>query len=184
MLKYIVPSFEKDFFMTMLKISFITSLFAGLYGVIHDQITFTISNEYFVKLKYWQFHYINFSGNDRIKVSVIGFLATWCVGLFLGWFFARWFLPHCPMTIARKKIIRSVSIVFIVSVLTAIGGGGLAFLQRESADYSNWVNITNTYDIENIWAFVNVAYIHNCSYLGALLGFLIALVLVKRKKGS
>jgi len=74
MLKYIVPLFEKKLFFAMLKISLISSLFAGLYGVIHDQITFTISNEYFMKLKYQQFHYISFNNNDRIKVSIIGFL--------------------------------------------------------------------------------------------------------------
>ena len=181
MFKYIVPSFEKGLLIEMLKISFISSLFAGLYGILHDQVTFTISNEYFLKLKYQQFHYISFNGNERIKVSMIGFLATWWVGLFLGWFLARWFLPNCSFAIANKKIIKSVLIIFIVSVSSAIAGGGFLFSKRDTMDYSSWLGITNTYGIENIWAFVNVAYIHNCSYLGAFLGLVIALVLVKRE---
>jgi len=181
MFKYIVPSFEKDVLIQMLKISLISSFCAGLYGVLHDQVTFTISNEYFSKLKYQQFKYINFNVNDRIKVSIIGFLATWWVGLFIGWFLARWFLPHCSVAIAKNKIIKSALIIFAVSVLFAIAGGGFVFLKGEDADYSNWLQIINAYGIENAWAFINVAYIHNCSYLGAFLGFLIALFLVKRR---
>jgi hypothetical protein len=34
---------------------FFTIIIAGLYGIIHDQITYSISPEYFTKFKYRQF---------------------------------------------------------------------------------------------------------------------------------
>jgi len=166
----------------MLKVALISALLAGLYGALHDQVTFTISSEYFLNLKYQQFQYLNFNLNDRIRVSIIGFLATWWVGLFFGWFLARWYLPHCSETVANKKIIKSGFTILVMSVLFATTGSGFVFLKGESIDHSSWLAITNAYDIQNISAFIHVAYIHNCSYAGALFGFVIALLLVKRNR--
>ncbi len=180
MLKYLVPIFQKGTFIAILKISFLGSLVAGFYGIFHDQITFTISNEYFSKLKYQQFGYLNFVDSDRLKVSMIGFLATWWVGLFLGWFLARWFVPHNSLSIARIKIFKSFIIIFAASTMLATVSGLYVFLFGNSINYLSWAQIINTYNIENTWAFVGVAYIHNASYLGALLGLLMSLILVKR----
>ena len=180
MLKCLVPVFEKGTFISILKISFLGSIIAGLYGIFHDQITFAISNEYFSKLKYQQFGYLNFVDSDRLKVSMIGFLATWWVGLFLGWFLARWFLPHNSYSSARSKIFKSFIITFITSIVLATASGVYVFLFGKSFNYLSWAQIIKTYNIENSWAFVGVAYIHNASYLGALLGLLISLILVKR----
>jgi hypothetical protein len=53
------------------------SLLAGFYGILHDQVTYSISNEYFTRLKFPQFHYANFGLSHRVFVAEIGFLATW-----------------------------------------------------------------------------------------------------------
>ena len=52
------------------------ALIAGAYGILHDQITYTISPEYFTKLKFEQFHYANFGLPRRVFVGEVGFLAT------------------------------------------------------------------------------------------------------------
>lgn len=184
MLKYIVPSFTKLSLIAMFSIALTASFLAGLYGIIHDQVTFSISSEYFTKVKYQQFDYLDFNVNDRLKTSFIGFFATWWVGLFFGWFLARWFLPGNSLTVAHQKIIKSATIIFLVSFLFATISGVYASLYSEIADYSNWQAIANAYGIKDTHAFVNVAYIHNGSYLGALVGFLIALIFVKRKNNS
>jgi len=165
----------------MLQIALIYSLVAGLYGILHDQVTFTISNEYFTKLKYQQFHYLSFDGSDRLRVSVIGFFATFWAGLLFGWFLARWFLPNCSLSVARGKIFKASIIIFSTSILFAIAAGAYGLFSGATADHSSWSHIFNTYCIENTQSFVNVAYIHNSSYLGALVGLLITLVCIKRK---
>jgi len=181
MLRYIVPIFDKKLLGPMLQISLVCSLVAGLYGVIHDQVTFTISNEYFTKLKYKQFHYLQFDGNDRLKISAIGFFATFWVGFFFGWLLSRWYLPYCSLSVGRKKIFKSSLIVLLTSALFAVVGSVFALFRDSTSDYSNWICVFNTYDIESTQNFVHVAYIHNASYLGALVGLLIVLVCVKRK---
>ena len=77
------------------------ALIAGIYGIIHDQITYRLSESYFTEFKFHQFasndprslFTPNFAYADRIFVAVIGFLATWWVGLFAGWSPGPAFVP-------------------------------------------------------------------------------------------
>ncbi|WP_271785384.1 hypothetical protein [Aquimarina algiphila] len=49
-------------------------LIAGVYGILHDQISFSISPEYFTKFKFPQFQ-IGFMGQNqpRLSASIVGF---------------------------------------------------------------------------------------------------------------
>ncbi|MGB0763409.1 MAG: hypothetical protein ACPGO0_05625, partial [Acidimicrobiales bacterium] len=73
----------------MLVVCVAGALIAGLYGIIHDQITYTISPEYFTKLKFYQFEYVDFGLPNRAFVLFIGFLATWWVGFISAWIITR-----------------------------------------------------------------------------------------------
>jgi len=64
-------------------------IIAGIFGILHDQITYTISPEYFTRMKFDQFRSADFGFPPRVFVAEIGFLATWWVGLIAGWFLAR-----------------------------------------------------------------------------------------------
>jgi hypothetical protein len=67
----------------------ISPIIAGVYGIIHDQITYTISPEYYTKFKFIQFGFIHeedhtILARPRLVVSQIVFLATWWMGLPIG----------------------------------------------------------------------------------------------------
>ena len=75
--------------LTIFLVAAMASVIAGIYGVINDQITFSISSEYYTKFKFIQFNLANENNIDKIKfprifVSIVGFLATWWFGLVLG----------------------------------------------------------------------------------------------------
>ena len=55
-------------------------LFAGLYGIIHNQISYTVSPEYFHAFKFQQFN-IPPSLQNRIGASIVGWGASWWMGL-------------------------------------------------------------------------------------------------------
>jgi hypothetical protein len=80
----------------MFGIAILGALLAGLYGALHDQVSYTISPEYFTKMKFEQFHYANFGWPQRVFASEVGFLASWWVGLFGGWALARVGLDQLP----------------------------------------------------------------------------------------
>ena len=65
----------------------ISTLLAAFYGAIHDQVTFSISPEYFTVFKFDQFGFLEWGNqNPRMTTALIGVLATWWVGLYIGIF--------------------------------------------------------------------------------------------------
>ena len=62
---------------------FISTILAGLYGIIHDQVTYSMSTEYFTKFKFIQFG-IGQAVPYRLGVSLVGLFATWWTGLIIG----------------------------------------------------------------------------------------------------
>jgi len=61
----------------MVGYSLVGAVMASVYGVMHDQFTYSISPEYFTRLKFLQFQYADFGLPARFFVAEIGFLATW-----------------------------------------------------------------------------------------------------------
>ena len=158
----------------MLGIAVLGALVGGVYGILHDQITYSISQEYFTKLKFDQFRYANFGFPVRIFVSEVGFLATWWVGFFAAWFLARIAVPSWPQALALRRCFLGFAIIFITG-LTA-GTVGCVLGVHHTADYSNWQDLCLTLGVTDVPSFVRVAYIHNASYLGGVIGLVIAIL--------
>src|SRR5713226_8829047 len=59
-------------------------LVAGLYGIIHNQISYTVSPEYFTKFKFRQFGFVDMQLPERVRASMVGFLASWWMGIPIG----------------------------------------------------------------------------------------------------
>ena len=106
----------------MLGYAVLGAFVAGFYGVLHDQITYSISPEYFTRMKFLQFHYADFGLPPRVFVAEIGFLATWWVGLIAGWFLARVAVPAFPGRSARAPILQGFAIMFASALSAALVG--------------------------------------------------------------
>ena len=179
MLKYLFPRIALRDLQSIFKVALVGAVLAAAYGILHDNITFAIGPEYFTNLKFDQFRYADIGLGDRIFVSTIGVLATWWVGFIAGWFLARRLLPNQPRQNAMRQVRKGFAIVFACGLMA----GGLGYLygvwRGPDADYSAWSGVANRLDISDIWPFVRVAYIHNASYIGGVIGLLLALILIK-----
>lgn len=166
----------------MLVVALIGGVVAGAYGVLHDQITYSISPEYFTNLKFDQFHYVDFGIGDRAFVASIGFLASWWVGFIIAWFLSRKLMPGQHRKIAYRGIVLGFIIVFASGILAGLAGYLYGLWRGPDADYSSWLPIIDRFQITDTWAFVRVAYIHNASYLGGVAGLVISLLVIRPKK--
>jgi hypothetical protein len=83
----------------MLGYAAVGAVLAGFYGVVHDQVTYSISPEYYTCLKFSQFRYADFGLPARVFVAEIGFMASWWVGFVAGWFIARITVPAFGPTV-------------------------------------------------------------------------------------
>ena len=132
------PKLRLDLLPAMVSYTLLGALIAGFYGMLHDQITYSISSEYFTRLKFLQFHYADFGLPPRVLVAEIGFLATWWVGLIAGWFLARIAVPAFPEKKARFSILRGFAIIFAGGFVAALVGFLLGLRLGPDSDLSNW----------------------------------------------
>lgn len=164
---------------SMLAYAAFGALIAGSYGMIHDQVTYSISREYFTQLKFIQFHYADFGLPRRLFVAEIGFLATWWVGFFAGWFMARITVP----TLSPKAALRLVVTGFLTMFGCALAGGATGFQLAMLFDVdldSGWRMLATILGVHDTAAFVRVAYIHNGGYIGGAIGLILDLVVLRR----
>jgi hypothetical protein len=179
MWQYLIPRIALRDLPPMLVAAACGGVLAGLYGFIHDQLTYSISPEYFTKIKFEQFRWANLGLPPRVLVAEIGFLATWWVGAIAAWFLARRLIPGQP----RRRAIGQLAAGFAIVFAAAILAGGLGYLyglwRGPAADYALWTPTLDELEIVDRWAFLRVAFIHNAGYLGGLAGLLAALMLVR-----
>lgn len=166
----------------MFTFGLVGALIAGAYGMLHDQVTYRLGPEYFTKLKFLQFHYLDFQQPVRWVVAEIGFLATWWVGLFAGWFMGRVTLPHMPWKRAAGLCLRGVALMMLLALAAAATAWFIAPRDLADARMDAWDFQVVEYEVDDAVAFVQVAYIHNASYLGGLAGLIAALFWLKRQR--
>jgi hypothetical protein len=161
----------------------IAPIIGGLYGVLHDQLTYTISPEYYTKFKFYQFGLMDWGNeaifpNPRIEVSAVGFLATWWMGLPIGLILGLVGLVHKD----SKQMFRVTMKAIIVTVIVAFTTGliGLAYGKLYLADIGvNWWLPDKLIDTKN---FIAVGSMHNSSYLGGLIGLIAGSIYSVRRK--
>ena len=121
----LIPKFPLSLVPAMLRYAGQGALVAGLYGVLHDEITYSISPEYFTRPKFLQFHYADFGLPPRVFVAEIGFLATCWVGFIAGWFLARVAVPSFPPAMAHLHCCRGFAIILGCAFAASMAGFGL-----------------------------------------------------------
>lgn len=142
----------------------LAAIIAGLYGALYDQITYSISNEFFTK----RFEQEGIDGNiaARWEVARIGFLKTWSVGCWLGLFLALAGLLHEDN---RKMFYVTLQSFFIALAAGFIFGMiGFFFASPE-------VDVVSETDLANKIAFNKVLTMNNYSYIGGIIGMFLGL---------
>ena len=176
-LEFVFPRMTRAELRSMTGAAIIGGVVAGGYGALHDQITYSISPEYFTKLKFEQFHTIDFGLGDRVFVACIGFLATCWAGLIIGWFLARRVLLGQPRSTGYRQLRRGFGRALACTAVSGIGGFAYGIWRGPDADYSSWAWTVRSLGVMDEWPFIRVAYIHNASYAGGLVGLIMALTM-------
>jgi hypothetical protein len=170
-------------FLTLLLIIAIAPAISGLYGIIHDQLTYTISDEYYTKFKFYQFGLMDMGNeaifpNPRIEVSAVGFWATWWMGIPIGIILGIVGLVHKD----NHQMLRVTLKAFLVTIIIAFATGliRLAYGKFHLADTGvDWWFPENLIDTKN---FIAVGSMHNFSYLGGLTGLIGGIIYSVRQK--
>lgn len=156
----------------------LSPLIGGLYGMLHDQITYTISEEYYTKFKFFQFGIPEYF-RDRFGVSIVGFLATWWMGLPIGIIIGLTGLiqkDYKSMTKATVKAFLVAIILTLVVPLIAVSIWFVAVWFQVSPSEGYVINlpdfVPDNERVINGISFYAVGLIHNFSYLGGIVGLI------------
>ena len=140
-------------------------LLAGFYGALFDQITYTVSNEFFTKMRFHQ-HGVKGNVNERWEVAKIGFENTWKVGLILGTFLSLGGLLQS----SNRKMLAVTMQSIVISMVTGFLFGIIALLFAHPS-----IEIASEMNIENKDAFNKVLSMNNYSYVGGIIGMFLGL---------
>lgn len=160
---------------------FFAAVIAAIYGVLHNQISYSFSPEYFTQFKFKQFGIPWAYETPRFGAAYVGALATWWMGvlvfILLGLF---GFMFSTPLQMA-KNLSESFLVVITVALTTGIAGLVYGYYQvneQTVGEYMQWVKP----EVMNPIQFVRVGFMHNASYLGGLTGLfsgILYLIIIK-----
>jgi hypothetical protein len=161
---------------------FLAIITAGVYGILHDQVTYTISNEYYTKFKFYQFDLMDEGmkalPNPRLAVAAVGFMATWWTGFIIGTVIGITSMIFPGHEAMRRAALKAIGLTLLVTIKAALIGFLYGWLYLSHTNIA-WV-APNVIDTRN---FIIVGTIHNFSYLGGAIGLLISVVyLIKQRK--
>jgi hypothetical protein len=156
----------------MVKIALVPALLlaacltAGLYGALHNQVSYTVSPDYFHAFKFHQFG-IPKGLQGRVGASIVGWRASWWMGLFIGVpvLIVGLILPGWKAYLGRCLVAFAV----VAGTALVIGLGALVYACFAISETS-LPGVWYPGDVADRVAFARARCMHNFSYLGGFLG--------------
>lgn len=149
---------------------------AAAYGAGHNQISYSVSPEYFHSFKFRQFR-IDPEFHNRVGTAIVGIQASWWMGVVIGLpvYFAGLFVRGTrPFVLA---FLRASILVVLVTLVIGLGALAWAIFTLKPETLPSWMEGRNVTDPV---AFAQAGVMHNFSYIGGQIGLTFGLVAVVR----
>src|SRR5262245_33686245 len=109
---------------------------AGAFGAVHDQISYTVSPEYFTRFKFLQFRLLDPAVPERVRTAEVGFLASWWMGLPVGLLTGAVAFIHRGAARMRRALSWSLLVILGFTLAFALGGLAYGFVETRALDPS------------------------------------------------
>ena len=160
-------------FLVFISLVLIAILLAGLYDAVHNQISYTVSPEYFTKFKFGQFGLDGLNLPDRLRASIVGFLASWWMGIPIGFLVGVVGFIHQRHRRMFKVSLWSFGVVIAFTLLFGLCGLLYGYFETRTINLANYQGWFIPDDVKDLRRFLCAGYMHNSSYLGGTLAILV-----------
>ncbi len=143
----------------------ISCLLAGVYGALHNQVSYSISPEYFHNLLF-ESTGVSGDGNPRVGAAQVGFAGTWWMGLVTG-------VPLATLALFLRGPERAMFRAYFVSVLVIIALSAAFGMASLTLDVPPGALAPE--GVTDPGAFLRAALLHSYSYLSGIVALVAGL---------
>jgi len=147
---------------------------AGLYGIAHNQVSYTVAPEYFTKFKFRQFSFVDTPFPERVRASMVGFLASWWMGIPIGLLVGVAGFIHRGARRMLRVSLWSILVTVAFTLLFGLVGLLYGYIQTTHVDVAEYRGWFIPDDVTDLRRFLCAGYMHNSSYLGGVLAIFVA----------
>lgn len=156
---------------------------AGVYGAVHNQVSYSIGPEYFYVIKFDQFG-IPAGLRNRVGAALVGFLASWWMGAIIGGVLVPIALVRGRGRLDVGVLLRAYGVVVGTALLVGLCGifVGLVLIRPEI--FSPIREPGGGPYLDDPTGFYRAGLLHNASYAGWVFGIVAGgIYLVRRGRG-
>jgi hypothetical protein len=151
-------------------------LAAGVFGAFHDQISYTVSSEYYTKFKFPMFGLVDAGIPDRLRAAEVGFLASWWMGIPIGLLAGpAGFIQRTPPQMFRA-LMWCLAVMTGFTMAFALGGLVTGFFETSHLDLADFRDWYIPDGLEHPRRFLCAGSMHNAAYMGGAISILVAWV--------
>ena len=155
---------------TFLALMILATLAAGVFGMLHNQLSYSVGPDYFHKFKFAQFN-IPETTTPRLGAAQVGWSASWWTGPILALPVMLYGLMRAPSTTALwAGGIAAIGTVIFMATLAAMAGLTLG-IAALSLDLPLPFTVPEGLNPEH---FTRAGAMHDATYLGGAIGALLA----------
>ncbi|MCR4317519.1 MAG: hypothetical protein NUW37_14360 [Planctomycetes bacterium] len=158
----------RDYFFAV----FIAIVLCCVFGMLHNQMSYSVSAEYFTKFKFIQFRLADSESSERWRAAIVGLLASWWMGIPIGLVMSSAARsrrePSRTFVIAAKMMIATLVVTVCFSLTGLLIGFFVAGPERPA-----WFHFD---EVEDARSFLRAGWMHNFSYLGGVVMMIVWVV--------
>ncbi len=167
-------------FRNILPFLILGGVLGAVFGITADQITYTISPEYYTYHKFIQFSFADFGLPPRIFIIIIGCLAGGSAGVVLSWLPARIRFNSENTGTAGKDVFRYQLRIIIWAAAGGILGCAAGLIHTRVFGISSFMGWEDLIPGSELPCFAITGYMHNLAYLGGFTGLITSVIRLKR----
>lgn len=156
----------------------IACFLSGAFGAIHNQVSYTVSPEYFTKFKFDQFG-IDPTTSERLGAAYVGWQASWWMGIAIGIFVIPFGLLIRDTSTYFLAMLQVFGLILLTTICFGLAALAISYLLISPATAGELTIRGNI--IANPAAFLRAGTMHNSSYLGGLVGTILGLRNILRR---
>lgn len=151
-------------------LAIVSMVVAGVYGALHNQLSYSVGSSYFHDFKFAQFG-ISEDMQNRMGASLVGWRASWWMGLVVGMpsFLLALVILRGPQRVLAAGF-GAMGAVIITVLMFSMGGLILGMIAPQYA-----ASLPLPDGITDTESFLRAALMHEASYYGGFVGALVAL---------